>query len=320
MIRFWQSLKQTIWPQLFALAALYLIGMATIDGFGSWRSILAVLVLASFIGIAASGQTIVALLGGIDLAIPGLIAFANIATAELTGRGWPFILVALFILAIAALIGAFNGFISRALKLNPLIVTLGVSSIIMGAILVWTGGQPTGFAPKWLSQFVAPSGKILGLPIPPILVFWLAIALGLITLLRATPFGRQVYAAGASLPAARLALVPTTRIWTCAFALSAVMAAVTGILLAGFSAQGDARIASPYLFNTIASVVIGGTSLIGARGSYGRTVLGAIILTLITTVLVANNFSAAMQQALLGVVILIVVATYGREQKVAARL
>lgn len=320
MIRFWQSIKQTVWPQIITLVALYLIGMATIDGFGSWRSVLAVLVLASFIGIAASGQTVVALLGGIDLAIPGVIAFANIATAELTGKGWPFALVVLFILALAALIGAFNGYISRALQLNPLIVTLGVSSVIMGAILVWTGGQPTGFAPKWLSQFVAPSGKILGLPIPPVLVFWLIIAIGLIVLLRATPFGKQVYGSGASLAAARLSLVPTTRIWTLSFALSAVMAAVTGILLAGFSAQGDARIASPYLFNTIASVVIGGTSLIGARGGYGRTVLGAIILTEITTVLVANNFSAAIQQALLGLVILLVVATYGREQPVAARL
>jgi len=320
MSSFWRSFKQTIWPQVIALVVLYGIGMATIDGFGSWRSVLAMLVLASFIGIAASGQTVVALLGGIDLAIPGVIALANIATAELTGRGVPFPVTVLSILAIAALLGAFNGWISRALAINPLIVTLGVSSVIMGAILVWTGGQPTGFAPRWLSQFVAPSGKTFDLPLPPILVLWALITLALIVTLRHTPFGKRVYATGASLSAARLALVPTTRVWTLAFALSAVLAAVTGILLAGFSAQGDPRLSTPYLFNTIASVVIGGTSLVGARGGYGRTVLGAMILTVITTLLVANNFSASIQQALLGVVIILVVATYGREAPVAARL
>jgi ribose transport system permease protein len=320
MNRFWRSFRQSLWPQIIALVALYGVGMLTIDGFGGWRSILAMLVLASFIGIAASGQTIVALLGGIDLSIPGVIALANIATAEFTGRGWPFPLVALSILVLAALIGAFSGFVSRAIRLNPLIVTLGVSAVLMGAILVWTGGQPTGFAPKWLNQFVAPSGRTFGLPVPPVLVFWAAVAVVMIVLLRRTAFGKQVHASGASLAAARLALVSTTKVWSLAFALSAVMAAVTGILLAGFSTQGDPRISTPYLFNTIASVVIGGTSLIGARGGYGRTVLGAIILTEITTVLVANNFSAAIQQALLGVVILLVVATYGREQSVSVRL
>jgi ribose transport system permease protein len=305
---------------LIALVALYLMGVLTIGGFASWRSVLAILVLASFVGIAAAGQTVVALLGGIDLAIPGIIAFANIATAELTGDGYPFWIVAPGILILSALIGAFNGFISKALSINSLIVTLGVSSIIMGGILAWTGGQPTGYAPKWLNAFVAPSGTTLGVPLPPVLVFWVALAVVIFVLLRRTVFGKQVYGSGASLVAARLALVPTTRIWTLAFALSGVTAALTGILLAGFTTQGDPRISAPYLFNTIASVVIGGTSLIGARGGYVRTILGAIILTEITTLLVANNFGAAQQQVLLGVVILLVVATYGREPTVSDRL
>jgi ribose transport system permease protein len=314
------ALRHTIWPQLIALVALYLMGVLTIGGFASWRSVLAILVLASFVGIAAAGQTVVALLAGIDLAIPGIIAFANIATAELTGDGYPFWIVAPGILILSALIGAFNGFISKALSINSLIVTLGVSSIIMGGILAWTGGQPTGYAPKWLNAFVAPSGTILGFPLPPVLVFWAALAVVIFVLLRRTAFGKQVYGSGASLVAARLALVPTTRIWTLAFALSGVTAALTGILLAGFTTQGDPRISAPYLFNTIASVVIGGTSLIGARGGYVRTILGAIILTEITTLLVANNFGAAQQQVLLGVVILLVVATYGREPTVSDRL
>ena len=320
MTRFLASIRQTVWPQIIALVALYFVGIVSIEGFGSWRSVVAILVLASFVGIAAAGQTVVALLGGIDLAIPGVIALANIATAELTGQGWPFWITATGIIVVGALIGAFNGLISKALSINPLIVTLGVSAIITGAILVWTGGQPTGYAPKWLNAFVAPSGSTMGVPVPSVLILWALIAVALVITLRRTPFGKQVYASGASLPAANLALVPTTRIWTLAFALSGVTAAITGILLAGFTTQGDPRIAAPYLFNTIASVVIGGTSLVGARGGYARTVLGAIILTEITTLLVANNFGAAAQQVLLGVIILAVVATYGREQTVSGRL
>ena len=320
MNRLWTHLKQTIWPQIAAIVMLYGLGILTIEGFASWRSLTAMLVLAAFVGIAAAGQTLVALLGGIDLAIPAFIAFANVATAQLTGEGWPFPLVMAFILLASALLGAFNGLASRALNLNPLIVTLAVSAVILGGLLAWTGGQATGSAPKWLSDFVAPSGQVLGLPVPPVLAFWALITAGVIVMLRLTAFGKQIYASGASLSAARFAGVRTTRVWTMSFAFSAVLAAVTGILLAGFSTQGDPRIGQPYLFSTIASVVVGGTSLIGARGGYGRTVLGAMTLTLITTILVANNFSAALQQVLLGVVILLVVASYGREASVAARL
>jgi ribose transport system permease protein len=305
------ALRHTLWPQLVALVALYLLGVITIEGFGSWRSILAMLVLASFVGIAAAGQTVVVLLGGIDLAVPAIIAFANIATAKLTGEGWPLWAIAIGILSLSALIGAFNGVVSKVLTINPLIMTLGVGAVISGGILAWTGGQPTGAAPRWLNSFVAPSGKIFDLPIPPILLLWTVLAIALVVVLKRTAFGKHLYASGASLPAARLALVPTTRTWTIAFAISAVTAAITGMLLAGFTSQGDPR---------IASVVIGGTSLIGARGGYFRTILGAIILTEITTLLVANSFSAAVQQVLLGAVILFVVASYGREQPVSARL
>lgn len=320
MKRLWDSAKRTIWPQVAAIVVLYGIGLVTIGGFGTWRSILAMLVLACFVGIAAAGQTMVALLGGIDLSIPGVIALANIATAQLTGSGWPFWQVALLLVVLALLIGAFNGFVSNVLRINPLIVTLGVGSVITGAILVWTGGQPTGRAPGWLNAFVAPSATTFGLPVPPILILWAMFAVVVLVTLRRTAFGKRVYATGASQPAARFALVSNTRIWTLTFALSALAAAIAGVLLAGFTTQGDVRIAAPYLFSTIASVVIGGTSLVGARGGYGRTILGAIILTEITTLLVANNMSAAAQQTMLGIIILVVVASYGREPSVSQRL
>ena len=320
MRRGWATLKGTLWPQIAAVLVLYGAGVATIPGFGTWRSLAAMLVLAAFAGIASAGQTVVALLGGIDLSIPGVMALANIMTAQLTDDGWPFVATLALILVFAVAIGALNGWISKRLEINPLIVTLGTGAIIGGAILVWTGGQATGFAPKWLSAFVSPSAKTFGLAVPPVVVFWAVFAGVLLILLNRTPFGRRLYAAGANDRAAEIALVPTTRIWTLAFALSATAAAIAGVLLAGFTGQGEARVAEPYLFTTIAAVVIGGTSLVGARGGYMRTVLGVLALIEITTLLVANNLSAALQQALLGVIVLAVVATYGREPPIRDRL
>ncbi len=206
----WRSFKQTLWPQIIALMVLYAIGMATIDGFSSWRSVLAMLVLASFIGIAAPGQTVVALLGGIDLAIPGVIALANIATAELTGQRRPFPVTVLSILAIAALLGGFNGWISRALAINPLIVTLGSQ--------LRHHGRYPGLDGRSADRLRATLAEPVCRPIRHDL--WPAdcrqswccgpLSVAMIVTLRRTPFGKRIYATGASLGAARLALVSTT--------------------------------------------------------------------------------------------------------------
>jgi ribose transport system permease protein len=107
---------------------------------------------------------------------------------------------------------------------------------------------------------------------------------------------------------------------TGAFALSAVSAAVVGVLLTGFSGSADTGIGTPYLFTSLTAVIIGGTSIVGARGDYWRTVIGAIMLTVITTILIANGSSIADQQILFGVVILLVVFVYGREPRLRDRV
>jgi ribose transport system permease protein len=307
-------------PQAAAVVILYIVGSKLIDGYGSQSSITSMLVLASFLGVAAAGQTFAVLLGGIDLSIPFVIGMANVMTAQLTGYGWPFIWTALFIGVLAACIGAANGFISKRFSIHPLLVTLGMGSIVAGGLLVWTGGQATGAAPTWLSSFVAINGTTLSLPVPPVIAFWAVLSVLILLLLRATVFGNRMYATGANERAAGLALVNTTTIWTVAFACSALLAATAGVLLAGFSGTGFPDIGQPYLFTSIAAVVIGGTSLLGARGGYGGTILGALILTEVTTILVGQNFSAAAQQAILGAVILLVVATYGREVQLRYRV
>ncbi len=320
MIRRNISLTETALPQVVAIILMFIAGSVLIDGYFSSRSMISILVFASFVAIAASGQTTVALLGGIDLSIPAVMGLANVMTAALSSQGWPFWTVLLVIFGFAVVIGAMNGLLSMALNINSLIVTLATGAIVGGAVLAWTGGTPTGSAPKWLSSFVAPSGQFVGLPLPGVLLFWVLFSAVWLFVLHKTIFGRWIYATGSSPVAASIAGVPTIRVWILTFAFSACGAATAGVLLAGFTSQGDVRVAAPYLFSTVACVVIGGTSLVGARGGYGRTILGAIILTQMTSLLIALGLNTFLQQAILGALIIVVVASYGREAAVADRL
>jgi ribose transport system permease protein len=144
-----------------------------------------------------------------------------------------------------------------------------------------------------------------------VVAIWAAIALALGGYLHGTVSGRRLYLTGANPRAAGLALVRTRRIWVGVFAASALTSALVGVLLAGF-AGADPSIGDPYLFQGLAAVIVGGTALMGARGDYTHTVVGALILTELTTILVGRGYDYADQQIILGLLILVVVAGYGR--------
>ena len=146
--------RRTLGAVLVALV-LMVVGAIFIEGFGAAFSIRSMLVLASLIAVASIGQTLVVLLGGIDLSIPFVIGFANVVTAALYGEGIDFWLVCLIAAALSLAIGALNGALSSLLNLHPLIVTLGVGTTVQGVVLLWTGGLPTGSAPDYLSEFVS---------------------------------------------------------------------------------------------------------------------------------------------------------------------
>ncbi len=307
--------------QIAAVAVLVVVTATSISGFLTLTSIYSTLVLAAFLGIAAAGQTVAILIGAIDLSVPAMISGANLVCTLLSGEHWPFGLAIAFVLGCSLVVGAINGFTTHRYKIPPLIVTLATGAMVTGGTLGWTkGGQVSGQVPGWLSSFSSPIGKTLGIGIPPVLVLWIAVAIVLSTVLHLTVTGQRIYATGANEPAAELAGVKTERIWIGAFMLSAVAASTVGILLTGFTGTGEAGVGDPYLFLTIAAVLVGGTSLVGARGDYWRTVLGALILTLITTVLVGHGAGESLQEILFGVLILVFVGAYGREQRVRDRV
>jgi ribose transport system permease protein len=310
-----RAARDTPLVQAAVLVAIFVYGALTLDGFSSSISIKSMLLLSAFLGTAALGQTLLVLLGYLDLSVPGFIGFGNVMTAILFGQDhWPFLATIALILAVAILMGAVSGIVCHWFKVQSIVVTLGMNFVMLGISGVVAGNGITGAGPAWLVRFATVSSSTFGIGIPPLVGLWIVIAVVAGFVLRRTLAGRRVYLVGSNPRAAEMALVRTGRIVVASFAISAVSAAVTGILLVGFSGSGDVEIGTPYLFTSLTAVIVGGTSIIGARGDYWRTVIGALMLTVIDTVLLAKGFSNADQQILFGVIILIAILAYGREQ------
>ncbi|HEY3902716.1 MAG TPA: ABC transporter permease [Streptosporangiaceae bacterium] len=306
--------------QVLVLAALVLyVGAA--DGDFSWNDLWApILLQGSFLGIAAAGQTLVILLGGLDFSIGAYLVAGNLLVTHLVGlEHWNFALVALLVLAICVLGGGFAGWICHRFGLEPLVVTLGMSSVVVGAVVGSDAKLLNGAGPGWLTDFTAQSSKTFGVPIPPIVTFWIVLAAIVTLILARTVPGRRLYLTGASLKAAELAGVRTGRVWASAYAASAVLAGLAGVMLAGFSTGGDTNVGSSYLFPGLAAVIVGGT-LMGGRGDYLRTCLGALIVTALNFVIAVLNVGAAAAQIVFGGLLLATVAVYGRERRLRDRV
>jgi ribose transport system permease protein len=298
--------------------ALVIFGASTIDGFWSLINLRSSLVFASFLGVAAIGQTLCALIGGLDLSIPFVVGAANVGLVRLLNVGLPSPLAIVIIFLLGALIGAFNGALSYRLRGQSLVVTLGVGNAVLGMIQIMvssggnsgiSGGTIEGTVPKWIQAFSS-LNKSIG--VAPAVFLWAILAILTVVLLRRTWPGRNLYALGGNRVAAERVLISGAWSWTLVFAASGVMAAMTGVLLLGYTGSGYAGVGDPYLFTTIAAVLIGGTSLVGGRGGYGLSVLGVLILTVLQTILSGYSLSAAAQEAILGLLIIPAVALYAR--------
>ncbi len=307
--------------QIVALVVIFLWGASTIDGYASGPSVKSMLVLGAMLGLSALPQTLVVLLGGLDLSVPGFIAVGGVLTTQLGGgHHWSVVAVIALIVAVCAVAGAFSGAVCHRFAVNPLIVTLGMYAMVEGGILVWTKGTITATPPASLSTWTSAVGTTFGIGVPPVVVLWAVVALVAGVILARTVPGRRLYAAGMNLRAARVARLRTNRIWTAVFALSAVLSGLTGLLVAGYSSGASPAMGDPYLFQGLAAVIVGGTVIGGARGDYWRTVLGALILTALTTILVGKGFDNADTQILFGLIILVVVGAYGRSQHLTDRV
>jgi ribose transport system permease protein len=306
--------------QVAVIAVIFLFGRSTVVGFSDLLSVRAMSVLAAFLGIAAMAQTLVVLIGGIDLSVPAVIGAGNVITSKLNGDNVPSPVIVVIVLAVGFGVGLVNGYVASRWRVPPLIVTLATSSVVSGGILLWTNAALTGTAPGWLTRFTSAAASTGPVAIAPVVVLWLVLAVVGECMLRRTPAGRKLYVRGVNPQAARLMLVSDRWVSSLAFGCAGLLSALAGLLLTGFTGSGLFGVGSPYLFSAIAAVVVGGNSLLGGRGSIVRATLGAIALTELTTLLVGFSLSSSAQEAVLGVVIVLVVACYGREQPLSSRI
>jgi ribose transport system permease protein len=319
-VRLGQAQRRFQLGQLVALVALFEWGTWTITDFAGKPSLYAMLVTASFLGLAGAGQTIVVLVGGIDFSIPAFISLGAVLVSQLTGSdGWAFVPALALVVVLSLTLGSVNGYVAHRFRVPPLVVTLGMSSAVTGGLLVWTHGQPTGSPPSWLSNLSSVTGKTFGIGLPPVVIIWAVVAIVLGVVLRRTLAGRHVYATGANPVAAELSLVRTRRVWIGTFAASALLSGLLGVLIAGYAGSGNTQLGDPYLFEGLTAVIVGGTAF-GARGDYWRTVLGALLLTVLSALLIGKGYSSADQQIIYGILILVVVAGYGREARLRDRI
>ncbi|MDK1118296.1 MAG: ABC transporter permease [Anaerolineae bacterium] len=300
------------------LVAIFAISSFTIDGFLSGANIKSILLFAAFLGIASIGQTLVALLGGLDLSIPFVIGSSNIGLLYLIGLGIPPWVAVIFVLILGGFVGFLNGVLSYRLQGQALILTLGMGFAISGLTQILTSigssfsGNVFGKVPGWLRNLAAMNGETFGLNFPPIILIWAVLAILLIIGLRRTAYGRHVYALGGNRQSAKLQNISEFKYWTLAYISSGVFSAMTGSLLLGWSGGGFIGVGEPYLFATIAAVVIGGTSLLGGYGGYGFTVIGVLVLQVLTFFLIGIGLDYEWQQFIFGLLILPIVALYGR--------
>lgn len=317
--RRWQHVGTRILPYLL-VPVLFAIGAATIPGYATKAGVIPLLVLSSMLGLACVGQTLVVIAGGVDLSIPAVIGLADVVLTLLYGEGDSFFVCLLIIVGLALAIGVGNALLTTRLNVHSLVVTLGMGLIVTGAVLSWHPSAVNGTVPSWITKAVEVISKTGPIPLPPVVVVWIVVAAATIGFQRMTRLGRETYASGANPRAARLVHVRGSWVWIAAFCVSAIGAAVTGILFAGFSGGADATVGDPYLFETLTAIVVGGTSLLGGNGGYGRTVAGVLTVTQLQTLLIGAGLSSAMQEALLGALIVLLVGFYGREPHVAVRL
>lgn len=305
--------------QVVALVVLYLVGAATVPGWTSHSTLMSMLVMAALLGLAGAGQTIVVLGGGIDFSVGAFITAGGVFITVLPSADhWPVWAAIVFALLVAAAGGALNGVISYRFRIEALVVTLGVGSLLSGVLTGWVSGAVNGTPPSWTNTAVSVTTGTFGIPIPPIVSIWIVLAVIAGVVLARTRAGRSLYLNGTNPVAARRALVRTGWTWTAGFIVSALLATFAGMLLAG-DGGGNLGAGDPYLFQALTAVIVGGT-MFGGRGDYWRTVLGALILTVVTYLLDAHNYSTGVQEMVYGLLIMIVVALYGRERRIRDRV
>lgn len=285
---------------LFFLLMVLLFGMAT-DAFTSRVNLLNLLRQSAPLLIVAVAMTFVITTGGIDLSVGSTVALVNALAAILLQATLPWPLVVLAMLLLGGLVGALQGWFVAWEGIPAFIVTLAGLSVLRGLALLLTQGFSIPISPdSWFVQLGR--GWFLGVPLPAVLALTAAVA-GWVALTQMA-FGRYVTAIGANTEAARRAGIDVRLTTLLVYVLSGMAAAVAGIIIAARLGSGSSNAAVGFELEVIAAVVLGGTALLGGRGTILGTLLGALTIAVIGNGLILAHISPFFTQIVTGLIIL----------------
>jgi ribose transport system permease protein len=262
------------------------------------------------LALLAGCQTLAMLTGGIDLSVGAIASMAGFVTAALEPSvGLPMALAVA--LAAAAVAGVISGVGVGVFRVHPLIMTLGMSLVVLGlanafqlVIVKTSSGVPDAVR--------SIGSDAIANVLPYSLVVFVPIAALIILGLRRSGYGRMLFAIGDNPLAARLSGARAWQVLIILYIISAVLAAIAGVLISGFTNVAAVTLADVYVLPSVAAAVIGGTSILGGRGGYGGTIVGALILTVVSSLLGNLGFPEAVRQILFGAIIVVVAAAYTR--------
>jgi ribose transport system permease protein len=262
------------------------------------------------LAILAGCQTLTMLTGGIDLSVGAVASMAGFVVASLAASaGTPTAIVVA--LVAAAFAGLVTGIGVGVFRVHPLIMTLGMSLVVLGLVNFWqlqTITTSTGVRPelRWLGS------QTLAQVLPYSLLVFAPVAAVILLGLRRTGYGRLLYAIGDNPIAARLSGARAWQVLVVLYVISALLAAVAGFLISGLTNTASVSLADSYVLPSVAAAVIGGTSIMGGRGGFAGTIVGALILTVVSSLLTSLGYPEAVRQVLFGAIIVAVAAAYTR--------
>ena len=295
------------YKSLVGLLGLVIVVAILSPSFFTVANLLNVFRQTSINAVIAAGMTFVILTGGIDLSVGSILAFSGAVAASCLASGQSMIVTVILTLIIGAGVGLLNGIIISKGKLQPFIATLATMTILRGATLVFTDGKPisVGTSEGAMAFGKIGGGTMLGIPTP--VVIMIVVFLICYYILHQTKIGRHTYALGGNEEATKLSGLNTDKIKIFVYTISGVLSAIAGIIITArlFSAQPNAG--SGYELDAIAAVVLGGTRLAGGKGKISGTIIGALIIGILSNALNLLNVSSYFQMIAKGVVILIAV-------------
>ncbi|MEZ0240727.1 MAG: ABC transporter permease [Chloroflexota bacterium] len=303
--------EQPVIPLIGLLALLVIASQLTRPGLVNvnWASV----ILRSSVPLAilAGAQTLTMLTGGIDLSVGSVASMAGFVTATFVNSPEGFLFGILVAFVAAALAGLVTGIGVGVFRVHPLIMTLGMSFVVLGLANVWQlqTVQTSSGVPEALRTLG--SGTFLTI-IPNSLLVFVPVALLIVLGLKRTGFGRLLYAVGDNPTAVRLSGARSWQVLIALYVLSALLAAIAGLVLGGLTNTASVTLADTSVLPSVAAAVIGGTSILGGRGGYGGTMIGALILTVTSSLLSSLGSPEAVRQVLFGAIIVAVAAAYTR--------